>query len=73
MLFYIVQVDIDLIDPDGVFQLKAAPGTNAIMADDDDGKSMWKNQHIPIGNKQAWTLVQSYEDLSCLSVQLKRP
>ena len=30
-------MDIDLIDPDGVFQLKAAPGTNAIMADDDDG------------------------------------
>ena len=33
----VLQVDIDLIDPDGVFQLKAAAGTNAIMADDDGG------------------------------------
>lgn len=37
MLFYYPsQVDIDLIDPDGVFQLKPANGTNAIMADDEE-------------------------------------
>ncbi|XP_052816168.1 hydrocephalus-inducing protein homolog isoform X2 [Mya arenaria] len=29
------KVDIDLIDPDGVFQLRPADGTNAIMADPD--------------------------------------
>lgn len=32
-------MDIDLIDPDGVFHLKAAPGTNAIMAEDNNGMS----------------------------------
>jgi len=39
----LLQVDIDLIDPDGVFQLKAANGTNAIMADDEEeGKQYFR-------------------------------
>ena len=45
----IFQVDIDLIDPDGVFQLKAAAGTNAIMAEDDDGMYIYTCLKWPQG------------------------
>lgn len=35
------KVDIDLIDQDGVFQLKPVEGTNAVMDDDYEGIYMY--------------------------------
>ncbi|XP_052229341.1 hydrocephalus-inducing protein homolog isoform X3 [Dreissena polymorpha] len=61
------KVDIDLIDPDNVFQLKAVEGTNAIMADEDveDGR----RPHTASVNVNVGETVSFYVNFRPTSIQ----
>lgn len=72
-MMFQLQVDIDLIDPDGVFKLVPEADTTAIMADDDDeGREVKKVKKVENYERleQRFLVLWYFSRVICSSIHL---